>query len=223
MGGKELSNVLRILNKTYDVHIKKERPFEVLVHGILSTRTKDETTFPAQHRLLKIANNPKKLSSLNIKTIEKTIYPVGFYITKAKLLRKTARMVLDDFGGKVPSSKEDLLKLPGVGPKVASLVRVWGFGLPSIPVDTHVNRISQRLGVVPEDMSPEKTQAVLEKILKPSDAIIANKVLVSFGKDICRPVSPQCYRCPVYTYCGFNRKAYFRERWQKVISTPKHN
>jgi endonuclease-3 len=212
MDKKDFSRVLVILNKIYKVKMERERPFDILIHGILSTRTKDETTFPAQSRLLRIADNPKKLFDLDVKTIKKAIFPVSFYKTKARLLKKTALMLLEDFNSEVPRSKVDLLKLPGVGPKVASLVQVWGFGIPTIPVDTHVNRISQRLGIVPKMSPPEKTQVVLESILKPSKRMVANRVLVDFGKDICRPSAPQCYRCPVYDHCVFERKAYFKAR-----------
>ncbi len=212
MGGQEIGEILKILNKKYKIKAEKERPFEVLVHGILSTRTKDETTFAAQYRLLKLANIPKKLSKLDVRTIQKTIYPVSFYKTKSKLLKKAAEMLLADFNGNVPSSKEQLLKLPGVGPKVASLVQVWGFGMPSIPVDTHVNRISQRLGIVPKNNKPENTQIVLESILKPAQRMIANHVLVTFGQGICRPIAPQCYRCPIYSYCKFEKKEYYKNR-----------
>lgn len=212
MGKKELGRILTVLNNKYKIKIERMKPFYILVHGILSTRTKDETTFPAQYRLLKIANTPRKLSKLDTSVVKKLIYPVSFYKTKAKLLKKTANMLLDDFNGKVPSSKEKLLKLPGVGPKVASLVQVWGFGVAAIPVDTHVNRISQRLGIVPKGNKPEDTQIVLESILKPSQRMIANHVLVTFGKDICRPTAPQCYRCPIYQYCKFERKGYYKNR-----------
>ena len=213
MGANKITKVIRKLNLLYCFKPKRDRPFDILVHGILSARTKDETTFPAQYRLLRAASTPDKMSRLSVKRIERLIYPVGFYKTKARHIKNTCKLLLTEFGGKVPRTKEELMKLSGVGPKVASLVLVWGFGMPVIPVDTHVNRISQRLGIVPIGTRPEKTQEVLEKSLSPALTTIANKVLVKFGKTICRPIGPHCYECPVYTYCAFDKKAYYRQRF----------
>jgi endonuclease-3 len=216
MDNKTFLFVISTLNKKYKVKMTRVRPFEVLIHGILSTRTKDETTFPAQRRLLSLAGNPQKLYSLNAKVIRKLIYPVGFYKTKTKLLKRAAKMLIGDFNGKVPSSKTDLLKIPGVGPKVASLVLVWGFGIPVIPVDTHVNRVSQRLGIVPKGTKPEATQRILESVLSPKRRLITNKTLVKFGKEICRPLSPLCGICPVYHYCEFPDKDYYKNRYRNL-------
>ncbi len=215
MDSKTLSTVISVLGKKYHVKLEKEDPFEILIHGILSTRTKDTTTFPAQARLLKVAGTPDKIVKLDTHRIEKLIYPVGFYKTKAKHLKSACRVLLDRFGGKVPDNKEDLLMIPGVGHKVASLVLVWGFGLPYVPVDTHVNRISKRLGVVQDNRKPERTQIVLESMLSDRLRIIANHTLVQFGRDICKPMSPQCYRCPVYEYCEYKNKAFYRNRQSK--------
>lgn len=219
MTPKDFISAIKRLQKIYKIKIRRGKPFEILVHGILSTRTKDETTFPAQERLLRMADSPYKLSLLTRKQIEKAIFPVGFYKTKARMLKKTATELLEEFNGKVPGTKDDLLKLPGVGPKVASLVLVWGFGLPYIPVDTHVNRVSKRLGIVPKDSKPEETQQVIETILSDREKLIANHLLVTFGKDICKPISPLCYRCPVYDLCEYKEKEYYRAKGK---NKPKH-
>lgn len=208
----ELSRVIKILGNKYNIKMEREDPFEILVHGILSTRTKDTTTFPAQNRLLKVAGTPKKILGMSTRSIEKLIYPVGFYRTKAKLLKKACSVLIKNFNGKVPKNKKDLMSIPGVGHKVASLVLVWAFGQPVIPVDTHVNRISQRLGVVNMKEKPEKTEEVLESMLPDRLKIIANHTLVKFGRDICRPITPQCYRCPVYRYCNYEKKDYYRQK-----------
>jgi endonuclease-3 len=218
---KELPETLHILNKIYKIKAKKIRPFEILIHGILSTRTRDETTFPAQRRLLNAANTPEKLLLLDRKTIEGLIYPVGFYKIKAKLLLRACGALIKKFGGTVPRGRKELLEIPGVGPKVASLVQVWGFGMPVIPVDTHVNRISQRLGLVPKGNAPEKTQLVLERVLNSDQRMVANMVLVNFGRDICRPVYPQCYRCPIYGYCVFEEKEYFYKKGTTGVKSYK--
>ncbi len=215
MDRKNLSNVISILGSKYHVKIERKDPFEILVHGILSTRTKDTTTFPAQRRLLRVADTPAKLARLDTRRIERLVYPVSFYKTKSRHLKMACTVLLDRFGGKVPSDREDLLLIPGVGYKVAALVLVWAFGRPYIPVDTHVNRISQRLGVVKVGEKPELTEAVLESMLPPNLRVIANHALVQFGRDVCRPLAPQCYRCPVYDYCGYNRKSFYGNRHDK--------
>ena len=140
----------------------------------------------------------------------------------AKLLKKTAEKLLDGFKGRVPRSKEELMELPGVGPKVASLVLVWGFGFPYIPVDTHVNRVSKRLGVVPKDSKPEHTQLVLESILSDKQRIIANHLLVAFGKEICKPISPLCNVCPVYGLCEYSKKEYYRSIAEASVKSTHH-
>jgi endonuclease-3 len=212
---KDIEKIINILQKRYKVKIEKEDPFEVLIHGILSARTKDETTFPAQERLLKVANTPEKILKLPTKEIEKLIYPVGFYRVKAKRLKEACKFIIDNFDGKVPNTKEELMKIPGVGPKIASLVLVWGYNIPSIPVDTHVNRISKRLGIVPKDSKPEDTQNIIEKIIPDNMKIIANRLFVEFGKDICKPIRPECFRCDIYDYCKFEKKTYYRLKNKK--------
>lgn len=215
MDKKTLIKIINRLNKLYLVEVVKEDPFEILIHGMLSHRTKDETTFPAQERLLKVANTPAKILKLSAREIQKLIYPVGFYKQKSKNILKTCKMLLEKFDGKVPNEKEELMQLPGVGPKTASLVLVWGFNIPAIPVDVHVNRISQRLGIVPNGNKPEKTQVVLEELLTSEfkkEKIIMNRVFVEFGKDICKPNAPQCYRCPIYDYCKYENKEFYRTR-----------
>lgn len=206
-----------IISQKYYTKERKERPFEILVHGILSTRTKDTTTFPAQKRLLSIADTPEKIAKLPTKKIENLIYPVGFFRVKAKLLKRACKVLITEFNSKVPSNKVDLMKIPGVGEKVASLVLEWGFNLPYIAVDTHVNRISQRLGIVPVGTKPAKTEEVLESILDANLRISTNYSFVKFGREVCRPVSPKCGICPVYKYCGFKLKSKYAE---KMLNMP---
>jgi endonuclease-3 len=212
MGVAELEDIVNKLEALYKVEEHGEKPFEVLIHGILSTRTKDEVTFPAQDRLLISAGTPEKMLKLSDKRIEKLIFPVCFYKTKAKLIKRTCAMLLSEFNGEVPSEKKDLMKLPGVGPKVASLVRVWGFSIPTIPVDTHVNRISWRLGITKKGTKPEDTQEILEVLVPEKLKIEFNRLFVLFGKDICRPIGPQCFRCPIFSYCKYDKKWYYRKR-----------
>lgn len=175
-------------------------PYLVLVSCILSLRTKDKTTTEAAHRLFRIADTPESMVKLSISRIQKLIYPVGFYRTKARVLARLSRRIIDDFSGKVPGNRSDLLSLGGVGPKTANLVLGLGFGVPAICVDTHVHRISNRLGWV-KTKSPEKTEEALEKIVPRPLWIELNTLLVSFGQNICLPVSPLCSRCSVSGLC----------------------
>ena len=175
-------------------------PYKVLISCILSLRTQDGTTADASARLFDLAATPEKMLALNVETVEKAIYPVGFYRTKAVSIQKINRILVGEFKGKVPDSMEELLKLPGVGRKTANLVVGIGFGQPAICVDTHVHRITNRWGYV-STKTPEQTEDVLRKKLPKRYWIEINDLLVKFGQNKCKPVSPICSSCPVGAYC----------------------
>lgn len=179
---------------------KKRDPYLVLISCILSLRTKDKTTVEAGGRLFKIADKPRKMIKLNRKRLEKLIYPVGFYHNKAKVILDISRRILSDFAGKVPDNLEDLLQLKGVGRKTANLVLSLGYNKPAICVDTHVHRISNRLGWV-KTKTPETTEEVLKKSIPRSCWVKLNTLLVTFGQNICVPISPFCSKCYVYNFC----------------------
>jgi endonuclease-3 len=175
-------------------------PFEVLVSTLLSLRTKDEVTSEATQRLLAVARTPEEMAKLVPRKIEKLIYPVGFYPTKAKRLISISRILIDQYGGNVPDTIEELTAMPGVGRKTANLVLVEGFKIPAICVDTHVHRISNRIGYV-KTKTPEKTEMALRKKLPKRHWVRYNELLVAFGQVLCRPISPFCSRCPVAEMC----------------------
>jgi len=175
-------------------------PFKVLVSTVLSLRTKDETTAEASKRLFKLADNPSDMLGLTEKEIIKAIYPVGFYKTKAKNIRSICHDLLSKYGSKVPDEIDELLKLKGVGRKTANLVVTLGYNKPGICVDTHVHRISNRLGYI-KTKDPLETEMVLRKKLPQKYWIDYNSLLVSFGQHLCRPISPFCSRCPIEKYC----------------------
>ena len=175
-------------------------PFRVLVSTMISLRTKDEVTLAASRRLLFAASTPRRLAALSKARIARLIYPAGFYLTKAAHLSKTASIILRDHGGEVPRSMEELLDLPGVGRKTANLVRNLGFGLPGICVDTHVHRVSNRLGWVSAP-TPEKTEKALMERLPRRYWIEINELLVRFGQRVCVPISPRCSACPCAHAC----------------------
>jgi endonuclease-3 len=175
-------------------------PFEVLVSTILSLRTKDEVTAEAARRLFQEARTPDRMMALGEERLSELIYPVGFYPTKARRLMEISRIILEDHGGRVPDTIDGLLKLPGVGRKTANLVLVEGFKEAAICVDTHVHRISNRIGYV-QTRTPDQTETALRARLPRKHWIRYNELLVAFGQVICRPVSPFCSKCPVANMC----------------------
>ena len=176
-------------------------PFRVLISCILSLRTQDSTTAKASHRLFALADTPEAMLKLSAKKIEKLIYPVGFYKTKAKAIRHICRTLLEEYDGKVPDEIDELLKLNGVGRKTANLVVTLGYNKPGICVDTHVHRISNRWGYV-KTKTPEQTEIALRAKLPKPYWIEYNDLLVSFGQHLCRPISPLCSQCPVKRFCS---------------------
>ena len=175
-------------------------PFKILISTVLSLRTKDKTTEEASHRLFKLADTPQKMLRLSISEIEKAIYPVGFYHTKAKNILSICRDLLEKFDGRVPDDLDTLLTLQGVGRKTANLVMTVGYKKLGICVDTHVHRISNRWGLV-KTKTPEETEMALRKILPKRYWINFNDVLVAYGQNLCVPVSPFCSRCKINAFC----------------------
>jgi endonuclease III len=183
-----------------EISRKRRDPFDVLVSTILSLRTKDQVTREASRRLLAVAGTPAELIALPEEEISKLIFPVGFYRTKARTLRQLGRDLLEKYDGKVPDDLDELLKIKGVGRKTANLVITLGFGIPGICVDTHVHRVSNRLGYV-STKTPEQTEAALRKKLPKEYWIEYNDLLVTWGQNICRPISPFCSKCAIEPYC----------------------
>jgi endonuclease III len=175
-------------------------PYKVLISTILSARTKDSATAAASARLFAVAPDPEALSRLSARQLEKLIHPVGFYRTKARNLVKAARMLLDRFGGRVPAEIEQLIEIPGVGRKTANLVLTEAFQKDAICVDTHVHRILNIWGYL-ETADPLTSEMQLRGQLPRKYWQGLNGTLVSFGQQICVPVSPRCSECPVVHRC----------------------
>jgi len=207
---QHMDEIIRILRKAVRnlttpsvtlVGQKWNDPFLVLISCVLSLRTKDSTTLPASQRLFRLADNPKDMLRLSSRTIEKTIYPVGFYRTKARNIKLISRDIIEKFGGKVPDTIEELLTLKGVGRKTANLVLTEGYHKPAICVDTHVHRISNRLGYL-VSRNPAETEEILRAKLPRRYWIEYNSLLVMWGQNICRPISPLCSQCPIKKFCS---------------------
>ncbi len=179
---------------------EKRDPFKVLISCILSLRTQDRTTKEASRRLYALADNPRDMVKLSQEDVARAIYPVGFYRNKARHIKEICRILLEEYGGRVPDDLDALLKLPGVGRKTANLVLTRGFNKPGICVDTHVHRICNRWGYV-KTKTPEETEMVLRKKLPPRYWLRINDLLVAFGQNVCRPISPLCSQCPLEDMC----------------------
>ncbi len=175
-------------------------PFLVLISCILSLRTKDETTLPASERLFRLAQTPERMVKLRASQIEKAVYPVGFYKTKARNILGICRDIIKQFDGKVPNDIDTLMTMKGVGRKTANLVLTEGFGIAAMCVDTHVHRISNRLGYI-ATKTPEETEFALRKKLPKKHWMDYNALLVTWGQNRCRPISPICSECGVIKYC----------------------
>ena len=175
-------------------------PFLVLISCILSLRTKDATTLLAAERLFQLADTPQNMMRLEASQIEKAVYPVGFYKTKARNILGICRDIIEQFNGQVPHDLDALMTMKGVGRKTANLVLTEGFGIPAMCVDTHVHRISNRFGYV-VTRTPEETEQALRAKLPHRHWMGYNALLVTWGQNVCRPISPLCSRCGIKKYC----------------------
>ena len=190
---------LPVVEKIADA--QREDAFQVLIATLLSARTQDATTAAASSRLFAAAPTPAAMATLTVKRIEKLIYPVSFYRTKAIHVKQTCRMLLDSFGGRIPGTMEELLTLPGVGRKTANLVLILGFkSLRNICVDTHVHRISNRMSWVRTRM-PEQTEQALYERISARWWPYLNLYLVTWGQNVCRPIAPRCGGCVIAERC----------------------
>ena len=177
-----------------------QNPYLILISCLLSLRTKDSVSLAASHGLFEHAQTPAEMLTVPLKKIEQLIYPTGFYRRKANLLHAVSKDLLERFGGEVPPSFDDLLSIKGVGNKTANLVLGVAFHIPAICVDTHVHRISNRLGFV-QTTNPEETEAALKALLPKKYWIEFNHLLVMWGQNICVPISPFCSKCAIAPLC----------------------
>ena len=210
---KEIVKVIQLVKKeskkftlpsVSEVSLSKD-PYKVLVSCLLSLRTRDETTLAASSRLFKLASTPEEMIKLDDNTIQQAIYPVGFYKRKTKTIRDISKALIDNYGSKVPSSLDELLKLKGVGRKTANIVVVYGFDKLGMPVDIHVHIIANRLGWV-KTKTPDKTEVELRKILPTKYWNNINNLFVAFGQNICTTRKPKCQICPLQEYCLYYKE-----------------
>lgn len=177
-------------------------PYKILIGTILSARTRDETTTQVIKMLFSEFKNPDELSRADLKDIKKLIQKIGFYNVKAARIKEVSKILVEKYNSKVPSKLEDLLSFPGVGRKTANCVLVYGFRKPAIPVDVHVHRISNRIGIV-NTKKPEETEIVLQKSIDRKHWIAVNETFVVFGQNICLPIKPKCNVCRLTKLCKY--------------------
>lgn len=187
---------------------KTRSPYMVLVSCLLSLRTMDKTTGPVSRKLFGIADTPEKMAKMPLKTLQKIIRPVNYYITKSKRIKDISKTLIKNYNGKVPKRFDELMKLNGVGRKTANIVMTYGhFKKDYIAVDTHVHRIPNRIGWL-KTKKPEETEEELKRILPKKYWQSFNDIIVAFGQNICKPVSPRCRECPITRYCKYYKEVY---------------
>ena len=186
-----------------DLHVAEDHgPFSILIGTILSARTKDESTTRIVKDLFKVYKNAKQLANAKVKDVEKIIKSIGFYHVKAKRIIDVAKIIDSKYKGKVPDDLETLVQLPGVGRKTANCVLVYAYEKPAIPVDIHVHRISNRLGLV-QTKNPEETEFELMKKIPKKFWLDINDTFVMYGQNICKPISPMCTVCKIKNSCKY--------------------
>ena len=195
---KYRKNINKHLGKNLDI-------FKILIETVLSQRTRDENTDKAVSQLFSVADTPEKIFKLPIKRLQSLIKPSGFYRQKAKNIKKICKTILKKYNGKIPKTREELLKLPGVGWKTSAIVMMYGFNKPTIAVDVHVEVCSKRLGLVSKDAKTPEIEKTLEKLISINKWYIVNLGFVMFGKEICKPVNLLCIKdsrnCPFSSFC----------------------
>lgn len=210
---KELLRVTKSMPMPVVTEIKlttNKDAYKILISTMLSLRTKDAATRDASMRLFEKAGNPKEMLKLSEEKIAKLIYPVGFYRVKAKNILEVSKIIIEDYDGKVPDEIDELLKLKGVGRKVANLVVTEAFDKDGICVDTHVHRISNRFGYV-STKKPEQTEFALRKKLPKEYWRVYNDTLVIYGQNLCKPINPMCDKCSVSKYCDYFKNEYSKD------------
>ena len=212
----KIDNILNMMNQVLnerkeltrltalkELQNKEERdPFKILIGTILSARTRDENTTKIVNKLFKKYQNIDDIASADLDEIKTIIHSIGFYNTKSERIKNVSKIIKEKFYGKVPDNLQDLLKLPGVGRKTANCVLVYAFNKPAIPVDIHVHRISNRLGLV-DSKTPEKTEEELTKIIDKKFWLEINNTFVMYGQNVCLPINPKCGICKLQKYCRY--------------------
>ena len=201
----DIEKIVEILDNYYPMHVMEDNytgnPYKALISCLLSLRTRDEITFPVAEKLFQTADTPQKMINLFYEELCSKIKSINYYKTKAENILNISGILIEKYSGEVPSTMEELLAFRGVGRKTANIVLSVGFQKPAIAVDTHVHRISNRLGLV-STKTPEETEFALRKLLPEKYWRKWNQILVLHGKNTCKPITPLCKTCPIIDYCN---------------------
>ncbi|AMM54683.1 endonuclease III domain-containing protein [Pyrococcus kukulkanii] len=196
--------IVEILKRTYprERHVSGD-PYRTLIKCIISQRNRDEVTDRVAEELFKRYPTIEDIARASVEEMQEFLrsLKVGLWRSKGRWIVESSRIILERYKGRVPDKFEELIKLPGIGRKCANIVLAYGFGIPAIPVDTHVNRISKRLGLVPKDASPEEVEERLKQLIPRKEWLYVNHAMVDHGKRICRPIKPRCDECPLKDLC----------------------
>jgi endonuclease III len=211
--------ILRFIEKRYGNNIRRKRlnnqeAFELLIETVLSQRTRDENSQKAAQQLFEVARTPEQLSKIPMKKLQSLVRISGPFRQKAKRIKSISKSILEEHNGKVPSVREELMKLPGVGPKTSAIVLMYGFGIPKIAVDVHVEQISKRLNLVFQKDNPQEIENKLEQLFSRNKWYLINLGFVMFGKKICLTRNPRCNICPLLSICPYGTN-YGIKRLQK--------
>ncbi|MFA4639644.1 endonuclease III domain-containing protein [Pyrococcus kukulkanii] len=196
--------IVEILKRTYprERHVSGD-PYRTLIKCIISQRNRDEVTDRVAEELFRRYPTIEDIARASVEEMQEFLrsLKVGLWRSKGRWIVESSRIILERYKGRVPDKFEELIKLPGIGRKCANIVLAYGFGIPAIPVDTHVNRISKRLGLVPKDASPEEVEERLKQLIPREEWLYVNHAMVDHGKRICRPIKPRCEECPLRDLC----------------------
>jgi endonuclease-3 len=203
---EKMRRVLAEFKRRYKIKEEHGAPFETLIRTIISQRNTDVSTDKVSKRLFSVAKTPQDLAKLPLKRLQSILKPAGTWRQKAKYIHNVSKLILAKHSGKVPKNRQQLIELPGVGPKTADIVLMYGFGIPSIAVDTHCNRIPRRLGLVGWKEPIHAVKETLERLTPRKDWYAVNHGFVSFGQETCRAVNPRCNTCPFLKFCPFGQK-----------------
>ena len=199
--------VLKEFRKRYGFGSSHGKPFQTLITTVISQRNTDVSTAKVAKKLFKAAKTPIEITRLPMGKLQKILRPGGTWRQKSRNIRKISEIILKGYGGRVPKSRSRLMELPGVGPKTADIVLMYGFGIPSIAVDVHTDRIPRRLGLVGWDAKIHEVKEVLESLTPKNQWHIVNRGFVSFGQEICKSKNPKCRECPFLRFCPYGKES----------------
>ncbi|MEM5804748.1 MAG: endonuclease III [Candidatus Aenigmatarchaeota archaeon] len=207
--------IIREFKRRYGPKPTHGRPFETLIETIISQRNTDVSTAKVAKKLFSVARTPEALSALPMRKLQSILRPAGTWRQKACYIRQVSNIILNRYNGKVPKERQKLIDLPGVGPKTADIVLMYGHGIPSIAIDTHCDRIPRRLGLVPKDAKMREIKEALERLTPKREWRIVNHGFVSFGQEMCRAANPRCACCPFLRFCPFGKEMVKRLKPQR--------